>query len=45
MKVRFGPDGTVLIGHSDVTTTLNVYGHLLNSDLTHLGDIMDSMVG
>lgn len=33
------------LGHSDVSTTLNVYGHLLNGDLTRLGQIMDSMVG
>ena len=33
------------LGHSDVTTTLNVYGHVLGSDLGRLGQIMDSMVG
>lgn len=33
------------LGHSDVSTTLNVYGHLLHGDLSHLGQIMDSMVG
>lgn len=33
------------LGHSDDATTLNVYGHLLNGDLTHLGQIMDSMIG
>lgn len=33
------------LGHSDVSTTLNVYGHVLNSDLGRLGQIMDGMVG
>ena len=33
------------LGHSDVSTTLNVYGHLLSGDLGRLGQIMDSMVG
>ena len=33
------------LGHSDVSTTLNIYGHLLNGDLTRLGEIMDSMIG
>lgn len=33
------------LGHSDVSTTLNIYGHLLSGDLTRLGQIMDSMVG
>ena len=33
------------LGHSDVSTTLNVYGHVLSSDLGRLGQIMDSMVG
>lgn len=33
------------LGHSDVSTTLNVYGHVLNSDLGRLGQIMDRMVG
>ena len=33
------------LGHSDVSTTLNVYGHLLAGDLDKLGQIMDSMVG
>ena len=33
------------LGHSDVITALNVYGHLLSGDLTHLGQIIDSMDG
>ena len=33
------------LGHSDVSTTLNVYGHLLSGDLGRLGQIMDSVVG
>lgn len=33
------------LGHSDVSTTLNVYGHVLSSDLGRLGQIMDRMVG
>lgn len=30
------------LGHSDVSTTLNVYGHLLGGDLGRLGQVMDS---
>lgn len=30
------------LGHSDVSTTLNVYGHLLSGDLGKLGQVMDS---
>ena len=33
------------LGHSDVSTPLNIYGHLLNGDFTRLGEIMDSMIG
>lgn len=32
------------LGHSDVSTTLNVYGHLLSGDLGHLGQVMDSVL-
>lgn len=31
-------------GHSDVSTTLGVYGHLLNGDLTRLGTVMDKVL-
>lgn len=30
------------LGHSDVSTTLNVYGHLLGGDMARLGAVMDS---
>lgn len=30
------------LGHSDVSTTLNVYGHLLSGDMAKLGQVMDS---
>lgn len=33
------------LGHSDITTTLNIYGHVLSNDLGRLGQIMDDMVG
>lgn len=32
------------VGHSDVSTTLGVYGHLLNGDLTRLGTVMDKVL-
>lgn len=33
------------LGHSDVSTTLNVYGHLLGGDLQALGAVMDRALG
>lgn len=30
------------LGHSDVSTTLNVYGHLLEGDLSRMGIVMDA---
>lgn len=33
------------LGHSSVSTTLNVYGHLLKDDLSRLGQVMDSFLG
>lgn len=33
------------LGHSSVSTTLNVYGHLLKDDLSRLGQVMDSILG
>lgn len=32
------------VGHSDVSTTLGVYGHLLGGDLTRLGHVMDAVL-
>lgn len=32
------------VGHSDVSTTLGVYGHLLGGDLTRLGTVMDKVL-
>lgn len=32
------------LGHSDVSTTLNIYGHLLGGDMARLGMVMDSML-
>lgn len=34
-------DIQVWLGHSDVSTTLNVYGHLLSGDMSKLGAVMD----
>ena len=32
------------LGHSDITTTLNVYGHVLNGDMDQLGQVMDKLL-
>lgn len=32
------------LGHSDITTTLNVYGHVLNGDMDKLGRVMDKLL-
>lgn len=32
------------LGHSDITTTLNVYGHVLGGDMDRLGRVMDSVL-
>lgn len=32
------------LGHSDITTTLNVYGHVLGGDMDRLGQVMDSLL-
>lgn len=32
------------LGHSDISTTLNIYGHLLDGDMARLGMVMDSMI-
>ena len=32
------------LGHSDITTTLNVYGHVLNGDMDRLGQVMDRLL-
>lgn len=32
------------LGHSDVSTTLNVYGHLMDGDMSHMGAVMDKML-
>lgn len=32
------------LGHSDITTTLNVYGHVLGGDLDRLGRVMDKVL-
>lgn len=31
------------LSHSDITTTLNVYGHVLGGDMDRLGRVMDSL--
>lgn len=30
------------LGHSDISTTLNIYGHVLNQDMTRMGQVMGS---
>ena len=30
------------LGHSDVSTTLNVYGHVMGGDMKRLGTVMDT---
>ena len=37
-------DIQVWLGHSDISTTLNVYGHTLNGDMDRLGQVMDKML-
>ena len=32
------------LGHSDVSTTLNIYGHLMEGDMSRMGDVMDQML-
>lgn len=32
------------LGHSDVSTTLNVYGHLMEGDMSRMGSVMDQML-
>lgn len=32
------------LGHSDITTTLNVYGHVLGRDMDRLGQVMDRVL-
>lgn len=32
------------LGHSDITTTLNVYGHVLGGDMDRLGKVMDKVL-
>lgn len=32
------------LGHSDITTTLGVYGHVLGGDMDRLGQVMDAML-
>lgn len=32
------------LGHSDVSTTLNVYGHILQGDMVRLGDVVDTAI-
>lgn len=32
------------LGHSDVSTTLNVYGHLMDGDMSRMGAVMDKML-
>lgn len=32
------------LGHSDVSTPLNIYGHLLGGDMERLGKVMDSLL-
>lgn len=33
------------LGHSDISTTLGVYGHVLDGDLDSLGKVMDLALG
>lgn len=37
-------DSQAWLGHSDITTTLNVYGHVLGGDMDRLGRVMDSVL-
>lgn len=37
-------DIQVWLGHSNITTTLNTYGHVLSEDLKRAGDVMDLML-
>ena len=32
------------LGHSDITTTLNIYGHVLGGDMDRLGQVMDKVL-
>jgi len=32
------------LGHSDVSTTLNIYGHLMDGDMSRMGAVMDKML-
>lgn len=32
------------LGHSDITTTLNIYGHVLGRDMDRMGRVMDSLL-
>ncbi len=32
------------LGHSDIITTLNIYGHVLGGDMDRLGQVMDSLL-
>ena len=32
------------LGHSDVSTTLNIYGHLMDGDMSRMGIVMDKML-
>lgn len=32
------------LGHSDITTTLNIYGHVLGRDMDRMGQVMDSLL-
>ena len=32
------------LGHSDITTTLNIYGHVLGGDMEKLGRVMDKVL-
>lgn len=32
------------LGHSDVSTTLNIYGHLMDGDMSRMGSVMDRML-
>lgn len=32
------------LGHSDITTTLNIYGHVLGGDMDKLGQVMDKVL-
>lgn len=33
------------LGHSDISTTLGIYGHVLDGDLDPLGKVMDLALG